>query len=207
MYYTWHTLCDITAEVLDYGTTSIRLSIQFGLLSFDNTADGDTFNGSPRGQQDLGGETGDYIMEVERRTRCGAGGVFEVLSLMQKRSSTMLLDKVAGLTYLLMPKFLRKYDAEQPEECAWAALVNMRKVRHRALLLFLYPEPGDGSKLWRPSWEQAMTKTLPTSRLFLGPLKVVLRSPLCVVRLVGERSGRSGSNQDLYTFIVNKDQG
>ncbi|KAK0438798.1 hypothetical protein EV421DRAFT_2037654 [Armillaria borealis] len=31
----------------------------------------------------------------------------------------------------------------------------------QAELLFLYPKPGDGNKIWRPSWKQVMTEELP----------------------------------------------
>ncbi|KAK0187520.1 hypothetical protein F5146DRAFT_1059095 [Armillaria mellea] len=37
----------------------------------------------------------------------------------------------------------------------------------RESLLFFYPEPGDGSKCWRPSWTQIMTKSLPSHQISL----------------------------------------
>ncbi|KAK0431835.1 hypothetical protein EV421DRAFT_2041012 [Armillaria borealis] len=88
--------------------------------------------------------------------------VFDFLLQMQNRVSTNPMDKVAGLVYLFYPKFIPIYDAVQSEEDAWTVLVNMMRVRPRADLLFTYPEPGNGRKCWRPSWEQAMTTTLPS---------------------------------------------
>lgn len=88
-------------------------------------------------------------------------GVYEVLWQMRTRVSTKPLDKVAGLAYVLSAKSIPIYDEMQSEEDAWAALVDvMPKVYLQELLL--YPEPGNGCKLWRPSWSQVMTGALPS---------------------------------------------
>ncbi len=39
------------------------------------------------------------------------------------------------------------------------ALVHAMEYSSRVELLFLYPEPGNGTKYWRPSWEQVMSNT------------------------------------------------
>ncbi|PBK58629.1 hypothetical protein ARMSODRAFT_983682 [Armillaria solidipes] len=51
------------------------------------------------------------------------------------------------------------YYETQSEEDAWTALVNVMGPVFRAHLLFLYPSPGNGNKVWRPSWKQAMDET------------------------------------------------
>ncbi|KAK0439967.1 uncharacterized protein EV420DRAFT_1583097 [Desarmillaria tabescens] len=86
--------------------------------------------------------------------------VFDILRQMQIRASTKPLDKVAGLAYLLSTKSIPIYDESQSEEDAWAALTEMMSERYRSELLFLYPEPGDGHRRWRPSWHQVMVMAI-----------------------------------------------
>ncbi|KAK0445296.1 uncharacterized protein EV420DRAFT_970845 [Desarmillaria tabescens] len=86
---------------------------------------------------------------------------YSILSQMRNRVSTKPLDKVAGLVYLFRTNFIPTYDAAQSEEDVWAALVNAMQSTVRAGLFFHYPEPGNRSKSWRPSWEQVMAPTLP----------------------------------------------
>ncbi|KAK0439954.1 uncharacterized protein EV420DRAFT_1733408 [Desarmillaria tabescens] len=74
------------------------------------------------------------------------------------------LDRVAGLAYLLSLKSIPLYHETQSEEDAWGALVDVMSVRHHTDFLFFYPEPGDGHKRWRPSWNQVMAmEDLPKS--------------------------------------------
>ncbi|KAK0190238.1 hypothetical protein F5146DRAFT_546440 [Armillaria mellea] len=112
----------------------------------------------------IGGETGDDTISTTFREQLKSlgdlGDVDNVLSQMQKRVSTNPVDRVAGLVYPLYPEYIPTYDAEQSEESAWVALVNALESVSRMNLLFCYPEPGDGSKRWRPSWKQAMNTTL-----------------------------------------------
>ncbi|PBK63379.1 hypothetical protein ARMSODRAFT_541512 [Armillaria solidipes] len=126
----------------------------------------------------IGGETGDNVMMEEGvrmrfRQKLESlqlikkhGKMFDFLSEMQKRKSTKPLDKVAGLTYLFCSEYSKshipEYRDQQSDEQAWTALVNVMLNHNRAHLLFFYPEPGDGSVCWRPSWKQIMTKTLPS---------------------------------------------
>ncbi len=54
------------------------------------------------------------------------------------------------------------YYENQSLEEAWTALVDTIIPWFRGDLFFLYPEPGDMCKKWRPSWGQIITKPLPT---------------------------------------------
>ncbi|SJL16912.1 uncharacterized protein ARMOST_20443 [Armillaria ostoyae] len=128
----------------------------------------------------IGGETGDdgtlaedvQVMlreQVESLQKMRESRfMFDVLSEMKKRVSTKSLDKVAGLGYILDLTYLPIYDGSQSEEEAWAALVDAMSKYSRWDLFFLYPEPGDGSKCWRPSWNQIMTKILPSHPMSLS---------------------------------------
>ncbi|KAK0433751.1 hypothetical protein EV421DRAFT_1662148, partial [Armillaria borealis] len=121
-------------------------------------------------QMIIGGDTGDdRIMEKEMQTRVenqlsllkqgiSALGmpVFIALSEMRKRVSTNPVDRVAGLSYLLWTDGIPAYYATQSEEDAWSALVDEMVITYRGHMFFLYPQPGNGSKFWRPSWKQAM---------------------------------------------------
>ncbi|SJL16897.1 uncharacterized protein ARMOST_20427 [Armillaria ostoyae] len=80
---------------------------------------------------------------------------------MKNRVSTKPLDKIAGLGYILDLKYLPMCDSSQSEEDAWETLVNAMFRYSQQDLLFFYPEPGNGSKCWRPTWNQIMTNTLP----------------------------------------------
>ncbi len=88
-------------------------------------------------------------------------GIFGALAAMQERVSTNPVDKVAGLSFCLLTGQVPAYYERQSLEDAWSALVDTMNQFSRCQLLFLYPEPGNANKKWRPSWEQAMTRHLP----------------------------------------------
>ncbi|PBK58427.1 hypothetical protein ARMSODRAFT_854319, partial [Armillaria solidipes] len=118
----------------------------------------------------IGGDTGDdrftekeMRMTVENRLSLlgkgvGVGGlgtpVFIALSEMRKRVSTNPVDRVAALSYLLWTEEIPAYYAAQSEEEAWNALVDEMVTTYRGQMFFLYPQPGNGNKFWRPSWKQ-----------------------------------------------------
>ncbi|KAK0479114.1 hypothetical protein IW261DRAFT_163486 [Armillaria novae-zelandiae] len=116
----------------------------------------------------IGGETGVDIAaeEVQKafdeqlarlrdlRNECSA---LELVSEMRNRVSSKPLDKVAGLAYLLYTYCIPIYDAEMSDVDAWEVLVDVMSSWSRAELFFLFPEPGNGRKYWRPSWPQIMT--------------------------------------------------
>ncbi|SJL17921.1 uncharacterized protein ARMOST_21491 [Armillaria ostoyae] len=87
--------------------------------------------------------------------------VFAILSHMRTRLSTKKRDKIAGLAYLLRPDIIPAYYEAQSEEDAWTVLVNVISHDYKAPMLFLYPEPGNGNEIWRPSWDQVMKGSLP----------------------------------------------
>ncbi len=62
--------------------------------------------------------------------------VLDFLSHMRNRVSTNPIDRVAGLAYLLDSIHLPAYDAEQSEESAWVALMNVMSPWSRVELLF-----------------------------------------------------------------------
>ncbi|KAK0431763.1 hypothetical protein EV421DRAFT_2089860 [Armillaria borealis] len=115
----------------------------------------------------IGGETVNDVMDKEVRRRFDEkltslreirklDMTLEILSEMRNRVSTKPLDRVAGLVYLVMTDSIPIYDAEQSEADAWEVLMDAMEPRNRAELLFYYPEPGNGKKSWRPSWQQVM---------------------------------------------------
>ncbi|PBK91275.1 hypothetical protein ARMGADRAFT_1014166 [Armillaria gallica] len=111
--------------------------------------------------------------------------VFAVLSEMQRRKSANPLDKVAGLAYVIGVRWLPVYDMAQSAEQAWEHLVCHMYSNTQADLFFYYPEPGNRTKRWRPSWEQVVTQPLP----WLCETKAIgrIRTPLC-----GRRSWHEG---------------
>ncbi len=118
----------------------------------------------------IGGQTGNDVMEQAiqtrfdkqltslRKIRWAYASIItiDILSEMQNRVSAKPLDRVAGLVYLLQLDFIPIYEAEQSPEDAWEILVDAMKPENRTELLLYYPEPGNGNKCWRPSWQQAM---------------------------------------------------
>ncbi|KAK0224350.1 hypothetical protein IW262DRAFT_886459 [Armillaria fumosa] len=115
----------------------------------------------------VGGKTGDDIMEKEVQKRFDQqlarlremrtwNFALDLVSEMQNRVSSKSLDKVAGLAYLLEPDCIPIYDAEMSDMDAWEVLMDMMLSYCRAELFFYFPEPGNGSKYWRPSWQQVM---------------------------------------------------
>ncbi len=116
----------------------------------------------------IGGDTGDEDLQARfgktlSSLRYNTYGplVYDVLSEMQKRVSTHPTDKVAGMAYLLASGSIPVYYGKQSEEDAWAALVDASMAWCMTDLLFLYPQPGNRTKSWRPSWKQVMTEELP----------------------------------------------
>ncbi|KAK0224557.1 hypothetical protein EDD85DRAFT_940906 [Armillaria nabsnona] len=87
--------------------------------------------------------------------------VHESLEEMRKRVSTNLVDKIAGLAFLMRSKSIPAYYESESLEHAWTALVNSMHTFYRGSLFFLCAEPGNADKKWRPSWDQVMTKPLP----------------------------------------------
>ncbi|KAK0430883.1 hypothetical protein EV421DRAFT_1721056, partial [Armillaria borealis] len=88
--------------------------------------------------------------------------VREALEEMRKRVSTNPVDKIAGLAFLMVSESIPAYYESASLKEAWTALVNSMNTNCRGQLFFLLPEPGDGDTKWRPSWDQVMTKPLPT---------------------------------------------
>ncbi|KAK0224358.1 hypothetical protein IW262DRAFT_1372503 [Armillaria fumosa] len=120
----------------------------------------------------IGGETGNDPMEPEVQRRFDEqllslreirrrDMTLEIVAQMQHRVSTKALDKVAGLVYLLRTHSIPVYKPEQSEVDAWEVLMDCMAPWNRAELFFYFPEPGNGKKRWRPSWQQVMAnKTL-----------------------------------------------
>ncbi|KAK0438814.1 hypothetical protein EV421DRAFT_2021134 [Armillaria borealis] len=120
----------------------------------------------------IGGDTGDVELQAKFEEKLTSLqhttlGLYEVLSEMQKRVSTNPMDKVAGMTYPLGSMSIPAYYEEQSEEDAWIALVNATGRESQGNLLFMYPEPGNGNRFWRPSWNQVMSEKLPTEYPFI----------------------------------------
>ncbi|KAK0224571.1 hypothetical protein EDD85DRAFT_1027700 [Armillaria nabsnona] len=86
----------------------------------------------------------------------------EALEEMRNRVSTNPVDKIAGLAFLMGSDMIPAYYKSESLEQAWTALVNVMDTECRTPLFFLCPEPGNAGKKWRPSWDQVMTKPLPT---------------------------------------------
>ncbi len=83
-----------------------------------------------------------------------------LLSEMQARVSTTVIDRVAGLAYPFWCEAIPTYSASHTEEEAWSTLLDAISWGHRAELFFFYPKPGNGpARTWRPTWRQLMTGT------------------------------------------------
>ncbi|KAK0467642.1 hypothetical protein IW261DRAFT_1406997 [Armillaria novae-zelandiae] len=119
----------------------------------------------------IGGELEHDVMEKEARRKFDeklaslqkiqqCGTTLDLAAEMQHRVAVKPVDKVAGLVYLLPTDTIPIYDAEQSEADAWEVLMDVMEPWFRAELLFFFPEPGNGRRYWRPSWEQVMTKKL-----------------------------------------------
>ncbi len=116
----------------------------------------------------IGGETMDDIMEKEVRKMFDEqlarlleiqrrNLVLEFVLEMQNRCRQSLWIKSQALAYLLNLDPIPIYDAMMSAEDAWEVLMDALSPWYRAELLFYFPEPGNRSKCWRPSWQQVMT--------------------------------------------------
>ncbi|KAK0493932.1 hypothetical protein EDD18DRAFT_1256514 [Armillaria luteobubalina] len=93
-----------------------------------------------------------------RNLGTGQSDIFHALAQMRDRVSHNPVDRVAGLAFLLESGTIPAYYETQSVEDAWTALVNTMQKSYRTQLLFLYPNPGNGDKAWRPTWKQVMTE-------------------------------------------------
>lgn len=82
--------------------------------------------------------------------------VFHAVSAMAARAAECELDKVAGLAYVLQARATPMYIRGEDLESAWTRLVDCMGVQYWAHMLFLYPVPGNGRDVWRPTWRQLM---------------------------------------------------
>lgn len=80
--------------------------------------------------------------------------LFPLLTEMKRRFASGDIDKIAGLGYLLGSPSLPAYYESQSVEEAWYLLVDHMQDYVRGSLLFLFPIPGDGQRVWTPSWKQ-----------------------------------------------------
>ena len=84
----------------------------------------------------------------------GKDVLFPLLTEMKRRFASGDIDKIAGLGYLLRLPSLPAYYESQSVEKAWYLLVDHMQVYVRGSLLFLFPTPGSGQRVWTPSWKQ-----------------------------------------------------
>ncbi|KAK0479138.1 hypothetical protein IW261DRAFT_1365394 [Armillaria novae-zelandiae] len=132
------------------------------------------------GKPIIGGKTRIHIAEDEvrkkfdeqlerlRRIR-NRRSVLELASEMQNRVSSGPLDKVAALAYLLDLRCIPIYDPKMSDADAWQVLMDVMFPQSRSELFFYFPEPGNGRKYWRPSWQQILTmKRSLTSPIWWG---------------------------------------
>ncbi|KAF8431980.1 hypothetical protein BGX38DRAFT_1227587 [Terfezia claveryi] len=80
--------------------------------------------------------------------------LFPLLEEMKRRFASGDIDKIAGLGYLLRSPTLPAYYESQSVEEAWHLLVDNMQAYLRGSLLFLFPTPGGGQRVWTPSWKQ-----------------------------------------------------
>ncbi len=73
---------------------------------------------------------------------------FGFVSEMQNRVSTKLLDKVAGLVYVLGSVSTPIYNAGQSAEDTREVLIDVMQPDFQVEFFFFYPEPWNGSKHW-----------------------------------------------------------
>ncbi len=98
--------------------------------------------------------------------------IFPILKDMQGRVSTKPIDKVAGLVFpLKLMKIIPYYESQSLEE-TWTTLVNLMRSTRQIKFLFFYPEAGQGSRKWIPTWEQVMTGPLPENVPFSDGLSI-----------------------------------
>ncbi|KAK0479134.1 hypothetical protein IW261DRAFT_1399514 [Armillaria novae-zelandiae] len=116
----------------------------------------------------IGGETGNDVADDENRKKFveqlarlqqiqHPRVILELASEMQNRVSSKPLDKVAGLAYLLNLRHIPIYDETISDVDAWEVLMDAMDPDCLTEVFFDFPEPGNGRKYWRPSWQQVMT--------------------------------------------------
>ena len=87
------------------------------------------------------------------------GNLLQLVQIMEKRSASFEIDKIAGLAYLTgsdaMPSYIcSEGDETAQAEAAWTHLVRTMEGPSPAPMIFLYPAPGDGEYTWIPTWRQ-----------------------------------------------------
>ncbi|KAK0473066.1 hypothetical protein IW261DRAFT_1343049, partial [Armillaria novae-zelandiae] len=124
---------------------------------------GDTPDGPLHAECKDGKYETELLTRFHEQLQCTTRGLswtHRVLGEMRNRVSTNLVDKVAGLAFLMGLWWIPAYSESASLEDAWTALVDSMVNTRRADLFLVCPEPGDRGPKWRPSWEQVMTKPL-----------------------------------------------
>jgi len=142
-------------------------------------------------------------------------GIYRVLSNMRDRYATNLVDKIAGLAFVLGSGTLPIYLPDEPLEDAWNRLLESMNGNFRGDLLFMYPFPGTGRWLWAPTWNQILKNELPSMAgihlfetvTFLENSNIYRHHGLCVQKcsingLEQTNSGSDGIRQGTVTVEV-----
>ncbi|KAK0498911.1 hypothetical protein EDD18DRAFT_1376254, partial [Armillaria luteobubalina] len=123
---------------------------------------GDTPDGPLHAECKDGKYETELLTRFHKQLQCATDAYWEIHKTLEMRTrvSTIPVDKIAGLTFLMCSRWIPAYYESASLEDAWTALVHSMHGTCRLELFLLCPEPGNGGPKWRPSWDQVMTKPL-----------------------------------------------
>ncbi|KAJ3547026.1 hypothetical protein NM688_g5447 [Phlebia brevispora] len=147
------------------------------------------------------------------------GNLLHLIQIMDKRSASFEVDKIAGLAYLTgsdaLPRYIRSEGDEAAQaEAAWTHLVRTMNINLLIPLIFLYPAPGDWEYTWMPTWHQLKSGAPPLphttfdvdvrSWLYSGPhrLDVAHVLVLCTIQGLGEPDAQQRCRRGTLTVEV-----
>ncbi|KAJ3554175.1 hypothetical protein NM688_g3245 [Phlebia brevispora] len=116
---------------------------------------------------------GEFCMVLDAGTHkwSGSSMLIPALEAMLDREASYGIDKVAGLTYIVLqsggslPMYQQGENESAACENAWRVLVTKMDHRNSLQLAFFYPVPGDSGISWRPSWRQLAAREIPLAPL------------------------------------------
>ncbi|KAJ3523252.1 hypothetical protein NM688_g8759 [Phlebia brevispora] len=146
------------------------------------------------------------------------GNLLHLIQIMNKRSASFEVDKIAGLAYLTrsdaMPSYIRSGDDEAAQAEAWSHLVRTMSGQSPISMIFLYPSPGDGEYTWIPTWRQLKSGAppLPHATFNVDVQSYLLSSPhmlneahvlnLCTIQGLSEPDAQQRCRRGTLTVEV-----
>ncbi|KAF8427677.1 hypothetical protein EV426DRAFT_587848 [Tirmania nivea] len=139
-------------------------------MNFDANVQG-VFQGQAKRLADIIAPLQKLAKDCSSTTEAGGCSVLELIQEMRRRNATSDVDKIAGLSFLLLSETLPRYSTAKTPEQAWVAclmslryIIKLELLYNFPLVRFSSPDELDlFDLLWTPTWSQIIRQPAPIS--------------------------------------------